>query len=36
MDQTISNAGSKPVRPLTEARKEKRYVKVQVLAPSHS
>ena len=34
MDQTISNAGSKPVRPLTEARKEKRYVKVQELIDS--
>ena len=34
MDQTISNAGSKPVRQLTEARKEKRYVKVQELIDS--
>lgn len=34
MDQTMSNAGSKPVRPLTEAKKEKRYVKVQELIDS--
>lgn len=34
MDQTISNAGRKSARPLTEVKKERRYAKIQELIDS--